>query len=405
MKADRSPLDPMDQILRSRLHDSQATQAPSWDRFVAHKNAKTTTHTSIRRRIYHIGSVAAILVLLLTAGIYMFKTGDVRFIEPSATVQPITSKNTLGQPQTIIAQRTEPSTVVNPKKRLSKRTKSTIASQNDIQVKPLETSQEMAIKNRDTDHGAQKAQQNEQSPKNTKEDRRNTKPRSRISSPYDEPMPGKKRRSALAVGAYSSLGYGSQETTINAAPSMVMYTVGKYSGNMEVAESQFKHKFPITVGIDLQYNLGKGFNIHSGVTYSYLESTASRDINFQYNYARKSHYIGIPVGISYSVFENRRIDLYASVGAMAEWAVSSKLTSTLYSGSELISKTTVNNKVRGAIFSANAALGVNVKITQGVGIYLEPGVSHYFNNEDHPVNFRTQWPVQFSLRAGIRVQL
>lgn len=400
MKVDINPLDPMDQALRSRLQDSLSAQAPSWDSFLAHQSAKTTTHKSIRRHIYRIGSVAAMLALLVTASLYLFTTNDTRPLELTTPTLSLTSKNTLPQTQPLVAQQETP-TIANPKKRLKNNIMKLTIICCDDPYDQLESTEDVT---KNINQPREQAPSKTQNPKNTKKNQ----PQSRTSSPYTEEQEYKtvkRRGSPFALGAYSSLGYGSREISSEATPSTIMYTVGKYSGNMQVAESQFKHKFPVTVGLSLQYNLGKRFSVNSGITYSYLESTASRELNFQYNYSRKSHYVGVPLSLSYSMLNNRRIELYASVGAMAEWAVSSKLTSTLYSGKELISTTTTQNKTQGALFSANAALGVNVKITPDVGIYLEPGVSHYFDNQSHPVNFRTQWPVQFSLRAGVRVSL
>lgn len=184
------------------------------------------------------------------------------------------------------------------------------------------------------------------------------------------------------------------------------YRVGKYEGEVDFASAEFTHSFPVSVGASLQIELVRNLNLETGLLYSYLCSQSRKEPSVTYKYTREVHYLGIPVGLSYNFLNNRRLDLYATAGAMVEYVVAAKATSQVLSKQgDYISSSSNKIDTRGVMVSFNAGVGINVHLTPTVGLYAEPGISTYLDNDTHPVNFRTQSPVQFSLRAGVRVKL
>ena len=51
------------------------------------------------------------------------------------------------------------------------------------------------------------------------------------------------------------------------------------------------------------------------------------------------------------------------------------------------------------------AAGVEYNITPSVGLYLEPGVTHHFDNHSSVENIYKDKPWNFSLNFGFRINL
>jgi hypothetical protein len=86
-------------------------------------------------------------------------------------------------------------------------------------------------------------------------------------------------------------------------------------------ETKMKHHVPFTVGASLQYELTDRWAIESGVTYTYLHSTAKAEGIFTYEWSQELHYIGIPLTASYKIINRNMFDLYARAGGAVERAV------------------------------------------------------------------------------------
>ncbi|MFQ8806877.1 MAG: outer membrane beta-barrel protein [Alistipes indistinctus] len=83
-----------------------------------------------------------------------------------------------------------------------------------------------------------------------------------------------------------------------------------------------KHRFPISVGVNVKKRLTDRWGIETGLVYSYLESSGDLDAEYTYRYKQKIHYLGIPLNLSYSLYQNKRLDIYLQGGGMAEMALS-----------------------------------------------------------------------------------
>ncbi|MCD8029896.1 MAG: porin family protein [Bacteroides sp.] len=149
-----------------------------------------------------------------------------------------------------------------------------------------------------------------------------------------------------------------------------------------------KHRQPVTVGFTVRKELGKGFSMESGLTYTFLSSdiTLSQDQTF----AQKLHYMGIPVRGNWDFFEKNNFTLYLSAGGMAEKCIYGKLGD--------------DKKTEGPLqLSVMGAVGAQYSPTRRVAIYFEPGVSYYFDNGSDFVTIRKDNPVNLNLQAGIRL--
>ncbi len=158
----------------------------------------------------------------------------------------------------------------------------------------------------------------------------------------------------------------------------------EYSPTVQSAE----HKQPVSAGISVRKRLPKGFSVETGLTYTYLAS----DILYQGTDEKVSqslHYLGIPLRANWSFIENRRWNIYVSAGGTVEKCVFGKI------GSE-------EETVDPLQFSVMSAIGAQVNLSQHIGIYVEPGVSYYFDDGSEVQTIRKENPFNFTLQAGLR---
>lgn len=166
---------------------------------------------------------------------------------------------------------------------------------------------------------------------------------------------------------------------------------------------ELQHKMPLNVGLSLALPLTDELSLISGVNYSYLHSSSSQSfLSESGGITRELHYIGIPLGISYTFYRNKHLSIYAQGNGMIEKAVSWR--ETYHFANSRDNGTEVSERsVKGVQLSVNAAAGISYDFNKHVGLYLEPGISYYFDNKHQPASYRTIHPTSFSLRVGIRV--
>lgn len=149
------------------------------------------------------------------------------------------------------------------------------------------------------------------------------------------------------------------------------------------------HHQPVSVGLSVRKELGKGFSIETGLMYTFLAS----DLRFEDSpeeLSQKLHYLGIPLRANWNFVDTRLFTFYLSAGGAVEKCVYGKL------GSDDISQKPWQ-------FSVLGAVGVQYNLSKRVGIYAEPGVSYYFDDDSSLQTFRKEHPCSFTLQAGLRL--
>lgn len=174
------------------------------------------------------------------------------------------------------------------------------------------------------------------------------------------------------------------------------------SGITELGEPSFG--IPFTVGLGVRFYVAPKFSLGTGVDYSLLTSSfEGRYNNFNGGIIEQTasgtffhamHYIGIPVNAYYDFVAGGKVKFYGYAGGAAEYCVANRYT--LYS-----EKFTYSEPVKGLQWSAGAGLGVEFKVTDFLGIYVDPGVRYYFES-NHPRSVRTEHPVLVNFNAGLR---
>ena len=186
------------------------------------------------------------------------------------------------------------------------------------------------------------------------------------------------------------------------APEEFQYGALNFLANSRPKEVNYSHSHPWKFGIHMSYALNDSWTLSSGVTYSYLHSS------FDYSEGKASgtgkqnlHYLGIPLYASYCFLKAGNLRLYATAGGEMEKLIGGKRT---LSGSnipeELESETVKESSLQ---WSVNGGIGAEYRLSPTLGFYLEPGISHYFNNGSDIENYYKEHSTAFSLNIGMRI--
>jgi hypothetical protein len=229
-------------------------------------------------------------------------------------------------------------------------------------------------------------------------------------------FPTKKRFTASILTGQISSGSAQQHsgfTSMTAKP-MEAHTIIEENtfsailarNSSETAYTDIKHKSPVTVGISVLYQLTSKLSLGSGLTYTKLVSELQAGNESDYIRTRQTlNYIGIPVHLNYLIFESKRLATYASSGASFDKSIGGNRTTqyTLNPISEDGPKEKLTDKT--VQISVNALLGVQYKINSQLGIYLEPGVNYYFQNQSEHSTLFKEKPLMVNTRMGLRFTL
>lgn len=169
-------------------------------------------------------------------------------------------------------------------------------------------------------------------------------------------------------------------------------------------ETQIKHKLPVRFGLTFAYSLNSRLSLESGLTYTILMSDIKEGSKNNYYTGNQTlHYIGIPLTVRYKVFSWKKLDLYASAGVLTEKRVAGKIDKNyvLQNNTEKTVKETIASHP--FQFSANIGAGIQYSLTHRVGLYVEPGMSYYFDDNSTVETIYKEKPLNFNLNLGLRL--
>ena len=165
------------------------------------------------------------------------------------------------------------------------------------------------------------------------------------------------------------------------------------------------YSLPLSFGVGLRYRITDWLGIGIGVNYTLLGKKVS-GVYYDENSGPHSvdmknsqHYIGIPLDVYFSMFRTHRWDVYASLGGSVEKCVLNS-----YSGMLEGENVSHKPKVGGVQTSLKAGFGLEFSPVDFLGIYIDPSVRYYFNN-NQPRSIRTAQPLAFGVEAGLRFKL
>lgn len=168
-------------------------------------------------------------------------------------------------------------------------------------------------------------------------------------------------------------------------------------------KTEYKHRLPVRVGLNVAYRLTDRLSVESGVSYTRLSSDMKDGTKDNYSSgSQKLDYIGVPLNVKYRAFGYRRLSVYASAGLLTEKCVSGKTTHEYVISGEKKKHEAEDVAAKPWQLSVNAALGAQFDVLRNVGVYVEPGVSYYFDDRSPLSTIYKEKPLNFNLNLGIR---
>lgn len=174
------------------------------------------------------------------------------------------------------------------------------------------------------------------------------------------------------------------------------------------SKENVRHHQPLRFGVMVSYRLTDRWSIEGGITYTRQNSDISDGRN---NYEKwhqtkqQLSYIGIPVNMSYSIWQNRRFSIYASAGIMAEKMFKGEQTVREMNFKYQKSIETKDIHIHPLQFSLNAAAGAEFKLNRTFSVYAEPGLSYHIKNSTSVHTFYGDYPVGLNLSLGLRLNI
>lgn len=168
-------------------------------------------------------------------------------------------------------------------------------------------------------------------------------------------------------------------------------------------KTEYKHRLPVRVGLNVAYRLTDRLSVESGVSYTRLSSDMKDGTKNNYSSSsQKLDYIGVPLNVKYRAFGYRRLSVYASAGLLTEKCVSGKTTHEYVISGEKKKHEAEDVAAKPWQLSVNAALGAQFDVLRNVGVYVEPGVSYYFDDRSTLSTIYKEKPLNFNLNLGVR---
>lgn len=158
-----------------------------------------------------------------------------------------------------------------------------------------------------------------------------------------------------------------------------------------------KHHQPISVGMQVGFHLLPKLKLSTGLVYTKVSSDFISGVSDTRTVSTQDlHYIGIPLNLSYSVWEYKGLHTYVTAGG--EGSVNIK-NHTETDGEVKESK---RDKMQ---WSTNASVGIQYDFIPQLGVYVEPGMKYYFDNGSQIENIFKDKKLNFNIQFGLRFNI
>ncbi len=169
-------------------------------------------------------------------------------------------------------------------------------------------------------------------------------------------------------------------------------------------EVNVNHRFPLKVGATVRFMLTDRLGLETGMLYTHHQSDImSGDEWGGYKTVQKLNYIGIPLSVGYDIWRNRYVSVYAKGGATVEFCVSGNATTDYIVVNTVTETTSESLREKRPQWSVNVTPGIQYNFLDVLGIFAEPGVSLYFDNNSGVSTVYKDRKFNFNLNVGLRL--
>jgi hypothetical protein len=204
--------------------------------------------------------------------------------------------------------------------------------------------------------------------------------------------------STTGIGIPSVPGTKAAGTTGSYSPSPSMFSRNKAS-TTDAWHSQ-SERFSVGVRLNLNYRWG----IETGVVFSTLQSDFNSVAgNVRTDTERYIKYRGIPLYVTFNVFEWNRLSMYLNAGPMYEFTTATDTRATSYVSGVLSETKNDDTLYEDSKWSLNAGAGLQLGILNRSALFIQPGFSYHFKDSSTLETFYTEHPASYNLTFGYRI--
>ena len=151
------------------------------------------------------------------------------------------------------------------------------------------------------------------------------------------------------------------------------------------------HYFPLKVGLSARIPISERLSVTTGLDYSWYRSCITYSLSGQK--VQNAHYLGIPVRLDWTFASNRWLDVYLGGGLEGNYCL----------GATLAGKRVAKDGFSASLLGAG---GIQFKITENWGVYVEPELSWTFAPKNLILeSYQTKYPLMFSVTSGLRITI
>lgn len=177
---------------------------------------------------------------------------------------------------------------------------------------------------------------------------------------------------------------------------------GKYNLLSPDDYTDVVHRPPVSFSLTANFPVAENLGLETGFSYTYLFSRFKRSDNFIYRGTLQQHYIGIPVNLRYTVWQNDAWNIYLLGGASIEKGVYSVYKQEIEHNGDIVYHAKRGGRIDGLQFSAQGGAGFSYRLRDHLSLFGEPRIVYYFKN-NQPMSARTDNPLIFGVNVGIRL--
>lgn len=195
--------------------------------------------------------------------------------------------------------------------------------------------------------------------------------------------------------------YFGNGTGQDAEPWPAMGLPGENNDQIALApeKGEVRCDLPVKAGIALQLDGPGRFAFGTGLDYAFHRSRIRFTGGPEWEY--RMHYIGLPVRGLFTLIDAKRLNWYAAAGGEVEWMVAGRLYKR--NGRQQDVSETIDRHP--FLFSLSAATGLELKLSEHIGLYAEPGIAWHPKQKGDLPDYYREHPLSFDLRVGMSFDL